>query len=86
MRIDEDSHVGVPDPQWLEHVVQRLRDAQLDELVAETTPEQLERAGNASGEILNWIVALGAFAPAPPQFIELQREQGHAFAAWSLAG
>jgi protocatechuate 4,5-dioxygenase beta chain len=86
MRIDEDSHVGVPDPQWLEHVVRRLRDAQLDEIVAETTPEQLERAGNASGEILNWIVALGAFAPAAPQFIEMQREQGHAFAAWSLAG
>jgi aromatic ring-opening dioxygenase catalytic subunit (LigB family) len=85
-RIDEDSHVGVPDPQWLEHVVRRLRDGRLDELVDEITPEQLERAGNASGEILNWIVALGAFAPAPPQFIDLQRDQGHAFAAWSLSG
>jgi protocatechuate 4,5-dioxygenase beta chain len=85
MRIDEDSHVGVPDPGWLEHVVQRLRGARLDELVAEITPEQLERAGNASGEILNWIVALGAFAPTPPQFIDSQLDQGHAFAAWSLA-
>lgn len=83
-RIDEDSHVGVPDRPWLENVVARLREGQLDALVEEITPEQLERAGNASGEILNWIVALGAFAPQPPQFIDLQRDQGHAFAAWSL--
>lgn len=83
-RIGDDSHVGVPDPGWLLHVVQRLRAGELDELVAEITPDQLARAGNASGEILNWIVALGAFSPAAPQFIDLQLDQGHAFAAWSL--
>lgn len=83
-RISEDSHVGVPDPGWLEHVVERLRAGEVDALVPEITPEQLIRAGNAAGEILNWIVVLGAFDPRPADFIESQRDQGHAFAAWRL--
>jgi aromatic ring-opening dioxygenase catalytic subunit (LigB family) len=83
-RISEDSHVGVPDPGWLEHVVARLRAGEVDALVPEITPEQLIRAGNAAGEILNWIVVLGTFEPRPADFIEPQRDQGHAFAAWSL--
>jgi len=53
MRINETSHVGVPDPEWLDHVVARLRAAQFDALVPEIIPQRLERAGNASGEILN---------------------------------
>lgn len=83
-RISEDSHVGVPDPAWVEHVVARLRAGEVDALVPEITPGQLVRAGNAAGEILNWIVVLGAFAPRPADFIEPQIDQGHAFAAWSL--
>ncbi len=83
-RISEDSHVGVPDPVWLEHVVARLRVGEVDALVPEITPQQLVRAGNAAGEILNWIVVLGAFDPRPADFIEPQPDQGHAFAAWSL--
>jgi hypothetical protein len=81
-RISEDLHVGVPDPAWGDRVVALLRANQLDELVADITPAQLERAGNASGEILNWITMLGALRPAAPDFIEQQRDQGHAFAAW----
>ena len=84
--IAENSHVGVPDPDWVDHVVDLLDAAQLDELISEITPDQLARAGNASGEILNWIAMLGMFDPCPPAFIEAQREEGHAFAAWLLNG
>ncbi len=84
-RVNETSHIGVPDPGWLARVVDRLGAGRVDELVAEITPDQLTRAGNASGEILNWIVALGAFTPTRPDFIDCQPDQGHAFAAWSLA-
>lgn len=85
-RISKSMHVGVPAPQWGDRVVALLREAQVDRLVAETTPEQLVAAGNAAGEILNWIVMLGAFTPLAPAFVEQQRDEGHAFAAWDLAG
>jgi len=84
-RIAEDSHVGVPAPKWAEHVVDRIRATRVDELIDEITPAQLERAGNASGEILNWIVMLGALDRSRPTFIESQPEHGHAFATWSVA-
>jgi gallate dioxygenase len=84
-RVSENLHVGVPDPGWADRVVALLRAAALEELVAEITPAQLERAGNASGEILNWVAMLGALGPAAPDFIEQQRDQGHAFAAWGPA-
>lgn len=85
-RISKSMHVGVPAPEWGDRVAALLREARIDELVAETTPEQLVSAGNAAGEILNWIVMLGAFTPQVPAFVEQQREEGHAFAAWSLDG
>ncbi len=84
--IAEDSHVGVPDPDWVDRAADRLRRAQIDELVAEITPQQLERAGNASGEILNWITMLGMIDPVPPAFLEVQREEGNVFAAWRANG
>ena len=50
--------------------------------VAETTPAQLRAAGNAGGEILNWLVMLGTIDARPASFIEAQLDEGHAFAAW----
>lgn len=85
-RISEDSHVGVPAPEWVDRVLELVGAARIDELVAETTPGQLERAGNASGELLDWIAMLGAFPPCPPGFLEAQPAEGHAFAAWGLSG
>ena len=83
-RISEESHVGVPAPEWVDRVVSLLGAARIEDLVRETTPERLVEAGNASGEILNWIAMLGAFSPAPPAFLEAQRSEGHAFAAWRI--
>jgi aromatic ring-opening dioxygenase catalytic subunit (LigB family) len=82
-RMSEDSHVGVPAPAWTPRVTELLAAGNVDQLVTETTPEQLAAAGNASGEILNWIAMLGAFDPRPADFIEAQPAEGHAFAAWS---
>jgi aromatic ring-opening dioxygenase catalytic subunit (LigB family) len=83
-RIGEHAHVGVPAPDWAAHVTELLQAAEIDALVAETTPEQLVDAGNAAGEILNWITVVSAAGPIVPDFIELQPEHGHAFAAWRI--
>jgi protocatechuate 4,5-dioxygenase beta chain len=83
-RISETSHTGVPDPAWAAHVVELLGEARVDELVAEATPAQLARAGNAGGELLEWITMLGTFAPRRPAFLEAQPEFGHAYGAWPL--
>ena len=64
-----------------------LRAGDLDRLVAEATDEQLWRAGNAGGELLDWIAMLAMFPPRPPGFLECQPQYGHAYAAWpDLAG
>jgi gallate dioxygenase len=84
-RMSATSHIGVPDPAWVEHVTALLGDGRVEQVAAEITPQQLERAGNASGEILNWLAMLGTFDPRPPDFIEAQPDEGHTFAAWSPA-
>jgi aromatic ring-opening dioxygenase catalytic subunit (LigB family) len=83
--IAEDSHVGVPDPGWVDRVADRLRRAEIDELTEEITPAQLLQAGNASGEILNWSTMLGMFEPRRPSFLEEQRHEGNIFASWIVS-
>ena len=55
----------------------------VDRLVAEATAVRLWEAGNAGGELLDWIAMLGALEPRPPAFLEAQMQFGHAFAAWA---
>jgi Catalytic LigB subunit of aromatic ring-opening dioxygenase len=83
-RIAADSHTGVPSPEWVDRVLSLLRSASVDQLVLEATDEQLDRAGNAGGELLNWIEMLATFDPRPPAFLEAQPEHGHAYAAWPI--
>ena len=82
-RMSEHSHVGVPDPEWALRVTELLAAGDVETVLSETTPAQLAAAGNASGEILNWIAMLGTFDAGVPLFIEAQGADGHAFAAWS---
>jgi hypothetical protein len=84
--IADDSHVGVPDKEWVDRVAELLARAAIDELVAETTPQQLALAGNASGEILNWITMLGMIDPVAPVSLDVQRDEGNVFAAWLTNG
>nr|MDT0660381.1 hypothetical protein [Micromonospora sp. DSM 115978] len=83
-RISDTSHTGVPDPQWSERVVALLTAGKIEELVTEASEEQIFHAGNAGGELLDWIAMLGMFDPRPPDFLEAQHELGHAFAAWRM--
>lgn len=85
-RISEDSHTGVPAPGWLARVLELLERADLTRLVAEATDEQLWQAGNAGGEVLDWITMLGTFDSRPPDYLDVQPQFGHAFASWRLDG
>jgi hypothetical protein len=81
-RISATSHTGVPAPEWVARVVELLGAGAVDRLVAEATEERLAQAGNAGGELLEWIAMLGTIAPAAPAFLDVQPEFGHAYAAW----
>jgi gallate dioxygenase len=74
---------GVPDPDWAKRACALIADAQYDTLIAESTPQQLAKAGNVGGEILNWIAMLASVDGRRPQFVTPQMEQGHAYAAWT---
>ena len=49
-RVHAGSTVGVPDPQWVERVTELVTIGDLDQLVAETTKEQIRYSGNAAGK------------------------------------
>jgi hypothetical protein len=76
---------GVCDPVWAERVCALIEEGRLAELVAEAGPEQLARAGNAGGELLDWIVVLGMIGARAPDYLLRQLQQGHAYACWRLA-
>jgi protocatechuate 4,5-dioxygenase beta chain len=81
--VDPGSRHGVPDIGWSKHIHRRIKNAEIDELVAEATAERMAKAGNIGGELLNWIVMLGAVGNSKPCYIaDHDDEDGHAYAAW----
>ena len=74
---------GVPDPDWAKRVCALIEQGSTQTLLKEATQEQLLRAGNVGGELLDWIAMLGAVGENRPKFVTLQMEQGHAYAAWN---
>jgi aromatic ring-opening dioxygenase catalytic subunit (LigB family) len=76
---------GVPDPAWAKRVCGLLEQGAMATLLNEATQEQLLRAGNVGGELLDWIAMLGAVGEKRPKFVTPQMEQGHAYAAWRLS-
>jgi gallate dioxygenase len=74
---------GVPDPDWAKRVCALIEQGATPTLIAEATQEQMLRAGNVGGELLDWIAMLGAVGERRPKFVTPQMEQGHAYAAWS---
>lgn len=72
---------GVPDPGWVERVAELLLQADPTALASEVSRDQLLKAGNVGGEVLNW-VAVQAAVPWAPAMLELQPEYGHGFAWW----
>jgi gallate dioxygenase len=74
---------GVPDPDWARRVCALLEQGATQALLSEATQDQLLRAGNVGGELLDWIAMLGAVGERRPKFVTPQMEQGHAYAAWT---
>jgi protocatechuate 4,5-dioxygenase beta chain len=82
-RVDPGERHGTPDIDWSKHVHRRIKNAEIDELLAEATPEQMWKAGNVGGELLNWITLLGTVGKAKPRHLaDHDDEHGHTFAAW----
>ncbi len=73
---------GVPDPEWAKRVQAHLERARVNDLMEEATTTRMLRAGNVSGELLNWIAMLGVIGNRKPRFIEPQVEHGHAYGVW----
>ena len=78
---------GTPDKVWAGYVERCLFDGEIEQLIASATCERMQRAGNAAGELLNWLCMLGAIhehngvAPRPLS-IRPQIDHGHAFGVW----
>ena len=84
-RIDLGRSFGVPDPDWVARVAHYIREADFGNLIRHATQDQLLKAGNVGGELLNWIAMLGAIDPAKsPDWMELQPQFGHGYAVWDL--
>jgi aromatic ring-opening dioxygenase catalytic subunit (LigB family) len=84
-RVEPGERHGTPDISWSKHVHSRIENAEIDDLVVEATPERMWQAGNIGGELLNWIVMLGAVGKAKPSYLaDHDGKNGHAYAAWSL--
>jgi Catalytic LigB subunit of aromatic ring-opening dioxygenase len=82
-RIEPGKRHGTPDIAWSRHVHGRIKNAEIDELVSEATPEQMWKAGNIGGELLNWIVMLGTVGMTKPSYLADHDDiDGHTYAVW----
>jgi protocatechuate 4,5-dioxygenase beta chain len=81
-----DEFSGSPDLGWAQRTVDLMRAGSVDDLVREATTSRMSRAGNVAGELLNWIAMLGAIGDRPPEFLEPQIEEGHAYGFWYTDG
>jgi gallate dioxygenase len=73
---------GVPAPHWAQRIQEHLQRNTIDDLLAESTQEQMLRAGNVGGELLNWIAMLGTVNGHALKWIEPEPKHGHAYAVW----
>jgi len=77
--------VGVPDPAWADRIREHLQRNTISELIDEATPERFSRAGNVSGEILNWIAMLGALDGQKLTWLKAEPQFGNSYAVWSAS-
>jgi gallate dioxygenase len=73
---------GVPDPEWAERVRGLLQRNAIADLIDEATPERFGRAGNVSGELLNWIAMLGTLEAQKLAWLRAEPQFGNAYAVW----
>ena len=75
--------VGWTDQEWVDTIRGHLERGQYQALARKATQERMAAAGNASGELLNWLTATGAVGDARPVFLETD-DGGNGYAAWRL--
>ncbi len=85
-RVEVNKTFGVPDPNWVAWILERIRLCEHEQLLAAASEARMLDAGNVAGELLNWIVALGIVGSVPPSLLIDQPELGNAFAAWDSQG
>lgn len=73
---------GEPDVEWVKHVVGRISNGEITELLNEATGARIRAGGNVTGEMLNWIALLGVVGGRTPRFLEPQVAGGNAYGAW----
>jgi aromatic ring-opening dioxygenase catalytic subunit (LigB family) len=74
--------IGRTDHGWMHTVVDAMQSGDIDGLIEQASTERMLKAGNVSGELLNWIALLGAVSPTTPTYVD--QNEGHAFAVWHL--
>lgn len=81
-RMFENLPFGIPDPDWAERVRDLMESGDIETLLSEASNEQLHKAGNVGGEILNWIAMLGAVGEVQANWVKLEPAFGHAYGFW----
>lgn len=82
--------MGWIDQEWVDFIVDSLRQGNSTELLRRATSRRMRNAGNTGGELLNWIALLGTIGGAATTFIEPDGQppesprDAHAYAAWNL--
>ena len=73
---------GWTDREWEEPISGLLVQGKYQALARRATEERINRAGNNSGELLNWITLTGALGKTRPLFLE--NDDGSGYAVWKL--
>jgi protocatechuate 4,5-dioxygenase beta chain len=73
---------GWTDTEWSETISTLLLRGQYQALARRATEERINRAGNNSGELLNWITVAGAVGATKPLFLE--GDEGSGYAVWKF--
>jgi aromatic ring-opening dioxygenase catalytic subunit (LigB family) len=73
---------GAPDREWLENVVRRVRNGEVETLIAEATRERIAEVSNAAGELFTVLALLGAVGDVAPVQFAPEPDSGIAFGFW----
>jgi hypothetical protein len=73
---------GWTDNEWAETISGLLVRGQYQTLARRATEDRINRAGNNSGELLNWITLTGTVGKTRPLFLE--NDDGSGYAVWKF--
>lgn len=82
--------MGWIDREWFDFVVERMRQGNTADLLRYATSKRMRTAGNAGGELLDWLAMLGTIGGGAATFIEPDAQppeaprDAHAYAVWKV--